>query len=131
MVAPKPQASACDEGLPWRGRPYLGSVNARSSGIKRGDAVVWSARALPPNESLAESSGAPYEIGKRIRVTGTSGQQYLVRIDHMTDHSASESCSLVGAIIRPRRFRGSVIVMDFPCQDAVATSRPRRLRWYA
>jgi hypothetical protein len=128
MVSTKPRASACDVVL---GGAYRGGVNARGTASRRGDADVWPVKTLPPDESLAESSGAPYQIGKRIRVTGTSGQHYLVRIEHMTEHPASESCSLVAAILRPRRFRGSVILMDFPCQDAVATSRPRRLRWYA
>jgi hypothetical protein len=85
-------------------------------------------KALPPNESLANLAGPPYRIGKRVRVTGTSGQKYLVRIDHMSDHSASGSCSLAAAIIRPRRFRGSVILLDFPCTDAVELTKSNKFR---
>ena len=75
-------------------------------------------KALPLNESLAESDGLPYRIGKKVRLTGTSGQTYLVRIKHLSDHAPSDSCSLVAAIVRPRRYRGSVIVLNFPCRDA-------------
>jgi hypothetical protein len=73
---------------------------------------------LPENEALAETAGAPYRIGKKVQVTGTSGQTYLARIDHMTDHSPSGTCSLVAAIVRPRRYRGAVILLNFPCHDA-------------
>jgi hypothetical protein len=80
----------------------------------------------PENESLLEAHGRPYRIGKKIRLTGTSGQEYLVRIEHQTDHDPSGSCSLVAAVIRPRKYRGSLITMNFPCEDAArGTMRSR------